>query len=142
MNIIEQLPYSLSTAGPDDIEGVGNYFVEVLARGSSAHSALTIYLLDSHSYSPDERQWKGYDWIKKNQIDWFTQTSEGLKKKHKSYSHIHMDIAFIHLPLPEYRDKKSYHKGAWREAVTAPNYNSGFHDALVEQGIMMVSCGQ
>ena len=142
MSIIEQLPYSLSAAGPDDIEGVGNYFVEVLARGSSAHSALTIYLLDSHSYSPDERQWKGYDWIKKNQIDWFTQTSEGLKKKHKSYSHIHMDIAFIHIPLPEYRDKKSYHKGAWREAVTAPNYNSGFHDALVEQGIMMVSCGQ
>ncbi|RYO86863.1 hypothetical protein DL762_004527 [Monosporascus cannonballus] len=141
MAIIEQLPYSLSMAGPDDIDGVGNYFIEVLGRGSSSHSALTIYLLDSHAYSPDERQWKGYDWIKKNQIDWFRQTSQSLKKKHKEYTHIHMDIAFIHIPLPEYRDRHSYYKGEWKEGVTAPNYNSGFHDALVEQGVMMVSCG-
>lgn len=142
MAMIEQLPYSLSVAGPDDIDGVGNYYIEVLAQGTSKHSALTVYLLDSHSYSPDERQWSGYDWIKKNQIDWFRQTSEGLKKKHKEYTHIHMDIAFIHIPLPEYRDVDSPYVGEWREGVTAPKYNSGFRDALVEQGVVMVSCGQ
>lgn len=142
MEIIEQLPYSLSVAGPDDIDGVGNYYIEVLAQGSSKHSALTVYLLDSHAYSPDERQWSGYDWIKKNQIDWFRQTAEGLKKKHKEYTHIHMDLAFIHIPLPEYREKDSQYVGAWREGVTAPKFNSGFRDALVEQGVVMVSCGQ
>ncbi|KAI1477965.1 Metallo-dependent phosphatase [Daldinia eschscholtzii] len=141
MALIEQLPYSLSVAGPDDIDGVGNYFIEVLAQGSSKHSALTIYLLDSHSYSPDERQWSGYDWIKKSQIDWFRQTSESLKKKHREYTHIHMDIAFIHIPLPEYRDQESQYVGELREGVTAPKYNSGFRDALVEQGVVMVSCG-
>ncbi|KAI0852350.1 Metallo-dependent phosphatase [Daldinia vernicosa] len=141
MALIEQLPYSLSVAGPDDIDGVGNYFIEVLAQGSSKHSALTVYLLDSHSYSPDERQWSGYDWIKKNQIDWFRQTSESLKKKHKEYTHIHMDIAFIHIPLPEYRDQESQYVGELREGVTAPKFNSGFRDALVEQGVVMVSCG-
>ncbi|KAI0167327.1 Metallo-dependent phosphatase-like protein [Pestalotiopsis sp. NC0098] len=141
MSIIEQLPYSLSRAGPDDIDGVGNYYVEVLARGTSTHSALTIYLLDSHSYSPDERQWQGYDWVKENQIEWFKQTSAGLKKNHKQYTHIHMDIAFIHIPLPEYRETESFFNGAWREGVTAPMYNSGFRDALVEQGVVMVSCG-
>ncbi|KAI1765897.1 calcineurin-like phosphoesterase [Hypoxylon sp. FL1150] len=141
MALIEQLPYSLSVAGPDDIDGVGNYYIEVLAQGTSKHSALTVYLLDSHSYSPDERQFSGYDWIKKNQIDWFRQTSEGLKKKHKEYTHIHMDVAFIHIPLPEYRDSSSPYIGEWREGVTAPKYNSGFRDALVEQGVVMVSCG-
>ncbi|KAI1776420.1 calcineurin-like phosphoesterase [Hypoxylon cercidicola] len=141
MAMIEQLPYSLSVAGPDDIDGVGNYYIEVLAQGTSKHSALTVYLLDSHSYSPDERQWSGYDWIKKNQIDWFRQTSEGLKKKHKEYTHIHMDVAFIHIPLPEYRDATSPYVGEWREGVTAPKFNSGFRDALVEQGVVMVSCG-
>ncbi|KAI0024521.1 calcineurin-like phosphoesterase [Xylariomycetidae sp. FL0641] len=141
MALIEQLPYSLSVAGPDDIDGVGNYYVEVLSQGTSKHSALTIYLLDSHSYSPDERQWTGYDWIKKNQIDWFKQTASGLEKKHKEYTHIHMDIAFIHIPLPEYRDDKSPFVGQWREGVTAPIFNSGFRDALVEQGVVMVSCG-
>ncbi|KAH9909959.1 calcineurin-like phosphoesterase [Xylariomycetidae sp. FL2044] len=141
MSLIEQLPYSLSVAGPDDIDGVGNYYIEVQAQGSSKHSALTIYLLDSHSYSPDERQWSGYDWIKKNQIDWFQQTASSLKKKHKEYTHIHMDIAFIHIPLPEYRDTSNHYTGAWKEGVTAPKYNSHFRDALVEQGVVMVSCG-
>ncbi|KAI0007729.1 calcineurin-like phosphoesterase [Xylariaceae sp. FL0662B] len=141
MALIEQLPYSLSVAGPDDIDGVGNYYIEVLAQGNSQHSALTLYLLDTHAYSPDERQWSGYDWIKKNQIEWFKQTSSSLKKKHKEYTHIHMDLAFIHIPLPEYRDTTSAYVGPWKEGVTAPGFNSGFHDALVEQGVVMVSCG-
>ncbi|KAI1500536.1 calcineurin-like phosphoesterase [Biscogniauxia marginata] len=141
MALIEQLPYSLSAAGPDDIDGVGNYYVEVLAPGNSKHSALTLYLLDSHSYSPDERQFSGYDWIKKNQIEWFKQTANGLKKKHKEYTHIHMDLAFIHIPLPEYRNAGSQYIGEWREGVTAPKLNTGFHDALVEQGVVLVSCG-
>lgn len=141
MALVETLPYSLSKSGPDDIDGVGNYYVEVLGKGSSKHSAVTIYLLDSHSYSPDERRFKGYDWIKKNQIDWFRQTAQGLKKKHKEYTHVHLDVAFIHIPLPEYREQDQAITGEWREAVTAPSYNSGFRDALVEQGVVMVSCG-
>lgn len=142
MEIIQRLPYSLSVAGPPTIDGVGNYYLEVLARGSSTHSAITIYLLDSHSYSPDERQFEGYDWIKKNQIDWFKQTASGLKKKHKAYTGIHLDLAFIHIPLPEYRQSGNVYIGPWREGVTAPGYNSGFYDALVEEGVTMLSCGQ
>lgn len=142
MALVETLPYSLAKAGPENIDGVGNYFVEVLARGGSKHSALTLYMLDTHSYSPDERHYKGYDWIKKNQIDWFTKTAQGLKKAHKEYTHVHMDLAFIHIPLPEYALGEQYFKGEWREGVTAPSFNSGFRDALVDQGVVMVSCGQ
>jgi len=141
MALIESLPYSLSIPGPEELDGVGNYYVEVLARGGSGHSALTIYLLDTHAYSPDERSFKGYDWLKKNQIDWFRQTAESLKKAHKEYTHVHMDLAFIHIPLPEYRDDTQYYKGEWREGVTAPAFNSGFRDALVEEGVVLVSCG-
>jgi hypothetical protein len=142
MSLIQSLPYSLSEPGPEDIDGVGNYVVEVLARGSTQHSALTIYLLDSHSYSPDERTFKGYDWLKKNQIDWFKATAESLKKDHAAYTGVHMDLAFIHIPLPEYRNDNNFVKGAWSEGVTAPAFNSGFRDALVEKGVLMVSCGQ
>lgn len=142
MDLIESLPYSLSQAGPSEIDGVGNYYVEVLAPGSSSHSALTIYLLDSHSYSPDENKYKGYDWIKKNQIDWFKETAQGLKKAHDGYKHIHMNLAFIHIPLPEYAISSLSRKGERREGVTAPAYNSHFRDALVDEGVVMVSCGQ
>jgi hypothetical protein len=143
MTIMESLPFSLSEAGPPDVAGVGNYIVEVLGRGSTPHSALTLYLLDTHSYSPDEQRFRGYDWIKPSQLSWFHNTAQGLKKKHKEYSHIHMDLAFIHIPLPEYRDPNGYQwVGNWSEPPTAPNFNSGFKDALVEEGIVMVSCGQ
>lgn len=142
MDLIETLPYSLSRAGPPHIDGVGNYYVEVLARGSSGHSAITVYLLDSHSYSPNERKYKGYDWIKKNQIEWFRSTAQSLKKKHKEYTHHHMDVAFIHIPIPEYVLPNLTLVGDWKEPSTAPAYNSGFYNALVEQGVSMVSCGQ
>jgi hypothetical protein len=142
MALIESLPYSLSQAGPPEIDGVGNYYLEVLSAGSSGHSALTIYMLDTHSYSPDERSFRGYDWLKQSQIDWFKQTAQGLKKSHAGYKHIHMNLAFIHIPLPEYAIATNSKKGEWREGVTAPGFNSGFRDALVEEGVVMVSCGQ
>ncbi|KAL2195081.1 Metallo-dependent phosphatase-like protein [Corynascus similis CBS 632.67] len=141
MELIEQLPYSLSKAGPVDIAGVGNYYIEVLSRGSSGHSAITVYLLDSHSYSPNERKFKGYDWIKQDQIDWFRNTARSLKRSHKEYTHHHMDVAFIHIPIPEYVLPNLTRVGEWKEPSTAPAYNSGFYDALVEEGISMVSCG-
>ncbi|KAJ5989934.1 hypothetical protein N7499_010462 [Penicillium canescens] len=141
MTIYEDLPYSLSAAGPEDIDGVGNYIVEILDRGKSTHSALTFYFLDTHSYSPDERQFRGYDWIKPSQTRWFKNTAQSLRRKHLEYSHIHMNVAFIHIPLPEYRTSGKYFKGAWMEAPTAPGFNSGFKDALEEEGVLFVSCG-
>lgn len=142
MALMESLPYSLATAGPADIDGVGNYYVEILARGKTDHSALTLYLFDTHAYSPDERTYPGYDWVKPNQIEWFKRTASSLKNAHAEYTHRHMDIAFIHIPMTEYTDWKLPRLGEWREGVTAPVYNSGFHDALIEEGIVMVSAGQ
>lgn len=142
MDLYEDLPYSLSSAGPEDIDGVGNYIVEVLGSGKTAHSALTLYLLDTHSYSPDERQFRGYDWIKPNQIRWFQNEARGLKNKHKAYTHMHMNAAFIHIPLPEYRESNNYWRGGWPENPTAPGFNTGFKDAMEEQGVLFASCGQ
>ncbi|KAF2709613.1 Metallo-dependent phosphatase [Pleomassaria siparia CBS 279.74] len=146
MLLYESLPYSLSEAGSNTIAGVGNYYVEVLAHGANKHSAMTLYFLDTHSYSPDKKKFDGYDWIKPNQIAWFKAAAEGLKAKdsHKQYTHTHLDMAFIHIPLPEYvinQEQVQDIVGSRKEGVTAPRYNSGFKDALVEQGIMAVSCG-
>lgn len=140
MQLYESLPYSLSQAGPTVADGVGNYFVDVLAHGNK-QSALTLYFLDTHSYSPDSKKYKGYDWIKPNQIDWFRQAAEDSKEAHSRYSHIHLDMAFIHIPLPEYALRDNQFVGTWKEGVTAPRYNTHFRDVLVEQGIKVVSCG-
>jgi hypothetical protein len=143
MSLTESLPFSVAESGPATIDGIGNYYLEILGRGTTHHSALTIYLLDTHGYSPDEKQFRGYDWIKANQINWFKEKAQSLKLKHKDYSHKHMNMAFIHIPLPEYRDpENTYVGGTWREAPTAPGFNSGFRDALVEEEVLVVSCGQ
>ena len=142
MSILEQLPYSMSLAGPEEIDGVGNYYIEVLGRGTSSNSALTLYFFDTHSYSPDERQYQGYDWIKPNQIRWFKDTAQRLKRRHNDYTHIHMNMAFIHIPLPEYLEKDNYYKGGWRETPTAPAFNSHLKDAFEEEGVLFTSCGQ
>ncbi|MCJ1233683.1 hypothetical protein MMC14_001641 [Varicellaria rhodocarpa] len=145
MSLTESLPLSLSEPGPATVDGVGNYVVEVLARGTSTHSALTIYLLDTHGYSPDEAHFKGYDWLKKSQIDWFKETAQTLKNSpsHKDYTHIHLNMAFLHIPLPEFRnlDKMIHGAGSAPETPTAPGFNSGFKDALIENDIFAVSCG-
>ncbi|KAF2770030.1 Metallo-dependent phosphatase [Teratosphaeria nubilosa] len=141
MSLIQTLPFSLSQPGPETLDGVGNYHIEVLAH-SGQHSALTLYMLDTHGLTPDEKKYRGYNWLKQGQIDWFKSTSQGLKKEHKKYSHIHLDMAFIHIPLPEYADKENIVTGGqWKEGVTAPAFNSHFYDALVEEGIVAVGCG-
>jgi hypothetical protein len=129
----------MTQPGPNTIPGVGNYYIRVLSH-TGHHAALTMFFLDTHSYSPDDRKYKGYDWIKPEQIKWFKDTAESLKADNKKYSHIHLDMAFIHIPLPEYRDGGIL-IGERREPPTAPGYNSGFRDALLDMGIPVVSCG-
>lgn len=152
MSLTTSLPFSLSAPGPNTISGTGNYYVEVLAH-SSSHSALTLYFLDTHSYTPDESKYKGYDWIKLDQIKWFEDTAKALKEtdSHKHYSLIRADMAFVHIPLPEYRDEGpgtpdaeifGWKEGETKEDCTAPGYNSHFRDALVNEGVSVVSCGQ
>ena len=142
MSLLSTMPFSLSQPGPEEVEGIGNYVVEVLAPNPSQHSAVTIYFLDSHSYSPDEATFRGYDWIKPTQIDWFRQTAQSLKAKNDKYSHFHLDMAFIHIPLPEYGLQDNIRAGGDRkEPETSPGFNSGFYNALKEEGVVAVGCG-
>lgn len=142
MSLLSTMPLSLAQPGPEGVDGVGNYVVEVLAAGSSQHSALTLYFFDTHSYSPDEASFPGYDWVKPSQISWFKETAQSLKTKNAKYSHIHLDLAFIHIPLPEYAGTENIIAGGEvRERVTAPTFNTGLYTALKEEGVLAVGCG-
>ncbi|RPA74845.1 Metallo-dependent phosphatase [Ascobolus immersus RN42] len=149
IDIIRSLPYSLTERGPDlgpvdangeNAGGYGNYVVEVLASKSD-HSAVSLWMFDTHGYSPDKKQFRGYNWVQESQINWFKKEFEARKEAHSKYSYIHLDLAFIHIPLPEYRTNTNPILGQWLERVTAPSYNSGFRTVLSQKGVRIVSAG-
>ncbi|KAI5122495.1 hypothetical protein M0805_001403 [Coniferiporia weirii] len=85
MMLLQGMPYSLAERGPKDIDGVGNYVLKVHSADPSKMHLLTLYFLDSGSYSKGVFDWFGYfhpteyDWIKKSQINWFLQGSASIQ---------------------------------------------------------------
>ncbi|KAJ7890587.1 Metallo-dependent phosphatase-like protein [Mycena olivaceomarginata] len=70
VRLMQALPYSLVEAGPKDIHGVGNYVLKVKSADPSKTHLLTLYFLDSGSYSKGVYNFWGiltptaYDWIR------------------------------------------------------------------------------
>ncbi|KAF2844437.1 Metallo-dependent phosphatase [Plenodomus tracheiphilus IPT5] len=145
MSLLQDLPYSLSEAGPEQVAGIGNYYIQVLAPDPSQLPVSTLYFLDSHGEIPRKIFSTDYDAIKQSQIDWFktasqTQRAE-LEKDHNKNS-FYLPMVFQHIPLPEFKDPglviRSGHRG---EPTEGPSFNSHFYDALAEEGISALGCG-
>ena len=145
MSLYQDLPYSLCESGPKGVEGVGNYYVQVFAHAPARRPLLTLYFLDTHVEIPSEVKNPDYDWIKQSQIDWFTQTSQALRKereKDSNHGHFHHSLAFMHIPLPEFADSNLVINGGQRrEPTEGPSFNSHFYDALAAEGVVAVGCG-
>ncbi|KXN86602.1 putative inactive purple acid phosphatase 29 [Leucoagaricus sp. SymC.cos] len=58
--LMKALPYSLVERGPKDIHGVGNYVLKVKSADPSKTHLLTLYFLDSGSYSKGWLDWFGF----------------------------------------------------------------------------------
>lgn len=92
MTLMKALPYSLVERGPKDVHGVGNYVLKVKSADASKTHLLTLYFLDSGSYSKGVLDWFGffipteYDWIRQSQIDWFLQESASIKSIQRPFS--------------------------------------------------------
>lgn len=157
MSLLQDLPFSLCQPGPEDVDGIGNYYLSVLAEdsseGSDSEASLaTLYFVDSHGQIPSDVKNPDYDPIKQSQIDWFTRTSQSLRRiredsqkegedRYGDYRP-HLSLAFLHIPLPEYEDENLVIAGGHRrEPTEGPSFNSRFHDALCREGVMAVGCG-
>jgi hypothetical protein len=151
MALLQSLPHCLSEPGPKEVDGVGNYIVQVFAAAPSNFPALTLYLLDSHGAIPGIlgrllRKFRHrYDHIKQSQIKWFMETS---RKQHrrceqtKNDNALWLSLAFFHIPLPEYKNCDSHIRtGSRREPTEGPFYNSHFYKALAKQDTAVIATG-
>ena len=145
MSILEDLPFSLCQSGSVEVDGVGNYYLQIYGQGNSNTPLATLYLLDSHGEIPSKIENPDYDWIKQSQIDWFKCTSQALRKSRErqgAHDGTHLSLAFMHIPLPEYADGKLVMAGGHRrEPTEGPSFNSRFYDVLASQGIAAMGCG-
>ncbi|WVQ91834.1 hypothetical protein IAS59_005638 [Cryptococcus gattii] len=81
MKTLENMPYSLSRAGPKNVDGVGNYYIKLHSGDASNMHIFTLYFLDSHAYQKRTLPWiqPDYDYLKTSQIDWYRNVSSSIK---------------------------------------------------------------
>ena len=126
-------PYNYAKPDPRGVHGVGNYVLTV--RGQERRASAALYFLDSGSYSPLEYSRMGfYDWIRRDQIEWYTRESYRLTGDNGGTPL--PSLAFFHIPLPEYNDAWDFGVcyGERNDVCCAPWINSGLFAAMIEMG--------
>ncbi|OAX80425.1 hypothetical protein ACJ72_05244, partial [Emergomyces africanus] len=129
--ILQNLTFNLSESGPEQVDGISNFYLQVLAPAPSQLPLSTLYFLDSHGQMQSKVHSPDYDPIKQSQIDWFTNTSQAQRrareKNNNNNSSFHQSLAFLHIPLPEFKDCHiSIGNGDRREPTESPSINSHF----------------
>jgi len=111
--VYESFPHCISQAGPEDIDGVGNYVLPVYDGDRVAYN---LWALDSHSgmgefcrdyglpedtrfLTPHSGTGSGYDTVHFNQILWYWQTSLAMEKENGAKIPA---LMFMHIPLPDW----------------------------------------
>lgn len=137
LRVAESFPNSLTTDEVPGISGVGNYALAVRSSDGKKDAAV-LYCIDSNTYSTIPGV-KGYDYIKRDQIDWYDRKSAGFTKDNGGKPL--PSLAFFHIALPEYNqaasDENAQMYGIRREKACAPALNSGLFTAMKENGDVM-----
>ena len=104
-----EFPHCLLQAGPEEVDGAGNYVVNI--KNTAGKITQSLVLLDSQSYLGD-RIIDGivmkYDRIHDNQVEWYKNQINALTEENGGETP--KSLAFFHIPLIEYKD-------AWQEYV-------------------------
>jgi hypothetical protein len=154
--------HNLNRPGPDDITGTGNMNL-IIKDAAGRRPAFNLFLLDSGRYAPEKiagQDFEGYptwDWIRMNQVHWYTETSRRVEAQARR---VVPALMFIHIPLWEYRfmwfasvDSRTAadheravikHKivGERNEDECPGPINSGMFSAILDRGdVKGVFCG-
>ncbi|GAA95593.1 uncharacterized protein L969DRAFT_101695 [Mixia osmundae IAM 14324] len=84
MSMYQALPYFVGEAGPDHVDGIGNYMLSVRSHDQTKTSLLSLYFLDSHTKEPGLFG-RGYQALKPSQLSWYRDTSSLVKTIMRPY---------------------------------------------------------
>jgi len=133
MEVMTSCSMNLTEPGPEDISGIGNYALSVQSSHDES-TAAALYFLDSGRGAPTDIG--GYDWIRRDQIEWYIQESTSLT--HEANQPLPA-LAFFHIPIPEYDEVWDLHTcyGVKYEPICCPRVNTGLFAAMHEMGDVM-----
>lgn len=146
-----EFSHCLLQAGPKDVDGEGNYIINV--KNTAGKIVQSLIMMDSQAYMNNENVFASvimkYDRIHDNQVEWYKNEIQALTDENGG--EVPKSMAFFHIPLIEYRD-------AWQEYVNnnkqdtenakliygtvgekddnifCPDENCGLFDAALELG--------
>ncbi|MBQ3007357.1 MAG: metallophosphoesterase [Clostridia bacterium] len=142
--------HCLCKFGPEELFGYGNYTINILGKGGRHRQTLfcfdsgrDILERDKKAYGlPDDM--KGYDFLKKEQIEFYKKETDRLMKE---YGHAE-SMMYFHIAIPEFAEVFKETEGGryeptgdyevlfgeqW-ESVGCSPYNSGMFAAIEEKG--------
>lgn len=145
----EEYPHCLFQKGPDDVDGCGNYVINIKSTDGTITESL--FMLDSHSYTDNDYfgiMWK-YDCVHENQVNWYKSRVEQLKNDNNGT--LPPSLMFMHIPVKEFRDAYTEFKtndftntenvrfiggkaGEKEGQIYCSEKNNGLFDACLELG--------
>lgn len=143
-------PHCLSKFGDSSLFGYGNFFINILSSKTSIQQS--IVMLDTgRNTSPKHNiengapaELKCYDFLKKDQIDWYKKNIRALESEYGKFK----SIMAMHIALCEYEKVMKLDEngnyvptgeaeilyGGMYESIGCSEFNSGMFDAIKELG--------
>jgi len=144
--ILIESEYCIYKKGPDDIDGYGNYFVNIKDGEKIIE---TLFFFDSGDYIKEEDL--TYDFVDESnlnktgfiylsQISWYEKSVNDIKEYNGGT--VVPSMAFFHIPLPEYRTAMDLYNqnsteatlidGRMEDGIGKSPVNTGLFDKMVE----------
>lgn len=134
--IYEAAENCLFKSGPDGMDGMGNYIINLTRGGEPVYS---LFLFDNGLFRVVDKNIT-YGGISKNQIKWYEWAVKGIKENNGQKTV--PSLAFMHIAVPEYENQKDNFKmGVRLEDPTFAVVNDGFFDSFKENGGTHIFCG-
>ena len=126
--IYESAENCLFKCGPDGMNGMGNYIVNLTRNGKPVYS---LFMLDDGQYRIVDGQITDGG-VNKNQIEWYKWAVNGINE---TSGKAVPNMAFVHVPVPEYKDiTGNYEIGLRQEDSWSAVNNDGFFTVFKENG--------
>lgn len=158
MKSLSDAPHCLSKFGDPNLFGYGNFIVNIMNSETELKQSL-VFMDSGRDIIPEymsrdgvpAEMEKGYDYIKPDQIKWYTEEMTALKENYGKCP----NLLYMHIPIKEYEEvfalnedgkfiptgKAEILYGRMNESVGSSPFNSGLFEAMKKNEALGIFCG-